>query len=306
MRNNPTKAEKKRRRRALYKAVDRMIDGPGSPLSDEWVVHVLEDLGRFVRAATLALYYEAGRVISGVTRPRGSFPLSSDGPSWHGAALEVDPDTANKWVADGEAALNNRQFTPHFAELAQRTLSDVLHPIANLSHHAWLVNLAVALRALPLGEVHPLLKPSSKGLRPYGRGMTGWQLKLAALGWAEFQVAAKKANMMEAFRDVADAFGLKEESSSVQDWPKTAEKHLGRAAVRETVETARKAGQLYRSLSREIAGGQISKSATDRYSEYFEDVWGPERLKRIGQKLRAIPNKEQARKKKSRGDTGSP
>ena len=114
----------------------------------EWVVQVLEGLGGFFRAATLALYYEAGRVISGVIRPRGS----SDGPTWQGAALEVDPETAHKWVAAGEAALNNRKYSPHFAELVQRTLSDVLYPIANLSHHAWLMDLAVALRALPLRE----------------------------------------------------------------------------------------------------------------------------------------------------------
>jgi hypothetical protein len=308
-RNDPTKAEKNQRehrRRALYKDVDRMIDGPGAPVSDEWVLQVLEGLGGFFRAATLALYYEAGRVISGVTRPRGSFPLSSDGPSWQGAALEVDPETANEWIAAGEAALNNRKHTPHLAELVQRTLSDVLYPIANLSHHAWFVGLAVALRALPLGEVKPLLKPSSKALRPYGRGMTGWQLKLAALAWANFQVAAKKANMMEAFWDVADAFGLKEGSSSVQDWRKAAEKHLGRAVVRETLETARNMGQLYLLVSEPFSNGQISKSAADHYSEYFEEVWGSKRLKRIGQAFHAIPNKEQARKKKSRGDTGSP
>jgi hypothetical protein len=34
--------------------------------------------------------------------------------------------------------------------------------------------------------------------------MTGWQLKLAALAWAEFQIAAKKAKKMDAFWDVAD------------------------------------------------------------------------------------------------------
>jgi hypothetical protein len=307
IRNNPTKAEKnrrERRRRALYQAVDRMIDGPASPDFDGWVVQVLEDLGGFVRAATPALYYEAGRVISGVTRPRGSFPLSGDGPTWQGAALEVDPETANEWVAAGEAALNNRKYTPHFAELVQRTLSDVLHPIANLAHHAWLVDLAVALRALPLGEIRPPLKPSSKGLHPYGRGMTGWQLKLAALGWAEFQIAAKKQKRIEAFWDVARAFGLREGSSSIQDWRGDAEKHLGQAVVRETLETARKAGQLCRSLPEQIANGQISKSVADRYSEYFEEVWGPERLEGIGQAFRVIPKKRGGKKKK--GETGLP
>jgi hypothetical protein len=202
--------------------------------------------------------------------------------------------------------ISDRKYTPQFAELVQRTLFAVLYPIANLSHHAWLVDLAVALRALPLGEVQPLLKPSSKGLRPYERGMTRWQLKLVALGWAKFQVAAKKQNRIDALGDVADAFGLKEGSTSVQEWGEAAEKHLGRQVVRETLGIARKAGQFYRSLSEQIANGQILKSAAEHHFEYFEEVWGPEKLKRIGQAFRAIPNKAQARKKKRRGETGSP
>jgi hypothetical protein len=40
--------------------------------------------------------------------------------------------------------------------------------------------------------------------------------------------------------------------------------------------------------------------------EYSKDAWGPEKLKRIGRAFRAIPNKAQARKKKRRGETGSP
>jgi hypothetical protein len=101
--------------------------------------------------------------------------------------------------------------------------------------------------------------------------------------WAEFQVAAKKQKRIEAWSDVADAFGLKEESSSVQDWGKTAEKHLGREVVNETLETARIAGQLCRSLSKQIANRKISKSAAKHDFEYFVDAWGPEKLKRIGQ-----------------------
>jgi hypothetical protein len=310
-RNSPRKAEKnhrERRRRTLYKAVDRIIDGVGSPVSDEWVIQVLEDLGGFVRAASSALYYEAGRVISGVDRPLGSFPLSSDGPSWQGAALEVDGETADKWVAAGEAALSDRKYTPQFAELVQRTLFALLYPIANMSHHAWLMDLALALRALPLAEVHPLLERSSKALRPYRRGMTGWSRKLAALAWAEFQIAANIKTREGAFWDVAEAFGLKEGSSSVQDWRQTAEKHLGREVAREKLEIARIDGRFYRSLSEQIANDQISTSNADHYSEYVEDVWGPERLKQIGRAFRAIPKKAEARKKKKkvRGETGSP
>ena len=69
--------------------------------------------------------------------------------------------------------------------------------------------------------------------------MSGWQLKLAALAWAKFQVAAKKQKRIEALWDVADAFGLKEGSSSVEEWREDAEEYLGREVVSETLETAR-------------------------------------------------------------------
>jgi hypothetical protein len=136
--------------------------------------------------------------------------------------------------------------------------------------------------------------------------MSGWQLKLAALAWAEFQVAAKKQKRIEALWDVADAFGLKEGSTSVQDWREAAEKHLGREFVRETLESARIAGQRYRSLSEQIANRKISKSTVEREIKHYEDGWAPEELERIGRAFCAIPNKAEARKKKSRGETGSP
>jgi hypothetical protein len=65
------------------------------------------------------------------------------------------------------------------------------------------------MRVLPLREVHLLLKPSSKRSGAYGREMSGWQLKLAALAWAKCEVAEKKAKRIEAFWGVADVFGLK-------------------------------------------------------------------------------------------------
>jgi hypothetical protein len=135
--------------------------------------------------------------------------------------------------------------------------------------------------------------------------MTGWQLKLRALAWAEFRVAAKKQKKIEALWDVADAFGLKEGSSSVQEWPEAAREHLGREVVSETLENARIAGQLCHSLSKQIANRKISKSEAKHHLKYFEDAWGPEKLKQIGRAFRAIPNKAQARKK-SRGETGCP
>ena len=90
-----------------------------------------------VGARAVSNYYEAGRVISGVDRQFGIFPLSGDGPTWQGAALEVDADTADKWVAAGEAALNNGKYTPQLAKLVQRTLSAVQHPIRMLGSSIW-------------------------------------------------------------------------------------------------------------------------------------------------------------------------
>jgi hypothetical protein len=181
----------------------------------------------------------------------------------------------------------------------------VLHPIANLAHDAWLVDLAVALRALPLGEVRPPLKPSSKGLHPYGRGMSGWQLKLAALAWVKFQVAAKKSKGMERFGTVPTHLDLKRGALAFKNGVRQPKSIWVERSSRKRLKLPEKR-QFYRSLSQQIANGQISKFEAKHHFEYFENVWGPERLKQIGQAFRAIPKKRGREKKRGKRASRSP
>jgi hypothetical protein len=64
------------------------------------------------------------------------------------------------------------------------------------------------------------------------------------------------------------------------------------------IEIARISDQLCCSLSEQIANGQISKSAAKDHLEYFKEVWGPEKLKRIGERFvqfRIKPRRETRR-----------
>jgi hypothetical protein len=78
-------------RRHLHAAVDYILDGPGSGDMDEWATQALASLGHFIRAAWLALDYEAGRIIAGdVDRRRGIFPAGGYAyPLWQGASIDV-------------------------------------------------------------------------------------------------------------------------------------------------------------------------------------------------------------------------
>jgi len=131
-------------RRRLHEAVDRILDGPGDGDPDLWVRQVLVDIGLVVRAAAPALDYEVGCVIYGVDRPRGHFPLNL---SWKGAGINVSSQQASQWTASGGAA---RGDLPPL-EIQQQALAVLLHPVAEISCHRWLHDLANALDALRFG-----------------------------------------------------------------------------------------------------------------------------------------------------------
>src|SRR5215831_3611323 len=130
-------------RRRLHKAVDAIVEGANPNDVDSWVRETLVGIALVIRAAHPALDYETGRVISGIDRPHGFFPLNL---SWEGAAIHVDTQTADKWIAEGDAALDKR---PKPAEV-QRVLAALLRPIASISLNPWLMDLAKALDALRL------------------------------------------------------------------------------------------------------------------------------------------------------------
>jgi hypothetical protein len=273
-------------RRRLHDAVDRIVDGPAGDSVDEWVVQVLADIGSVFRAAAPALDYEVGRVISGVDRPLGHFPSHFPSNSWQGASICVGPQQANAWIAAGEAARSDRPSpTTH-----QRALAAWFRPIASLSCHSWLQNLADALDALRFGEVHEIISPSPSGLHGYKHARTVWMTRLHALAWAEFQFRAKLMKKTEAEWEVVSACGLRD-PGSIADWKRRTKELFGRAVVQENLEWAAAMGRRYRSIQDQLFSGRIEKSEVTHEIGYLDRVFGRGQLEDIAQTYKAQARK---------------
>ena len=268
-------------RRRLYEVVDAILDDPDPKDPDRWVRQTLVGIGLVIRAAHLAFHYEIGRVISGADRPRGDFPSNA---SWVGAAIRVDLDQVAKWIAAGEAALDERLPS---VETEQRALAAVLRPIAAIALHAWLHDLADGLDALSFGEVQPIMARSARGLAGMRKGRTAWQLRLSALRWVEFQVAARKIKTKtEAYEVVATQF--ERTSQVVQEWRKDAATALGSAFVREALDISRRLGEFFR---RQVA----SATADDKYRDYLKDLettYSESGLKGLAKLFKELPSKK--------------
>jgi hypothetical protein len=278
------KSLKQEERHRLYEAMDHIVDGPGTNDVDGWVRQTLVGIGLVIRSAHLALHYEIGRVVSGRDRPHGYFPNNL---SWEGSAIRVGPDQAAEWVAAGQAALD--QTLPS-VETQQRALAALFRPIASIALHAWLHDLADGLDALSFGEVQPIMTRSARGLAAKGKGRTAWRLRLSALRWVEFQVAARKIKRKrEAYDLVADQFGRS--SQAIQEWRKDTTTVLGSAAVREALDTSRRLGELAATIKRQVAAG----TADDRYRDYLMDLektYSEDSLKKLAKSFKALPRKK--------------
>src|SRR5262245_9876730 len=266
-------------RRRLLEAVDRILDGPDDEDIDKWVRQVLVDLGLIVRATERALDYEVGRVISGIERRRGHFPSNL---SWEGAKLSVSRQQAEAWIAKGHAARADRPSS----EVQQQALAALLHPIASISRHSWLHDLAKALDALRFGEVRHPLEPSTRGL--WG-GLNAWQQRLQALRWVEFQVAAGKVNTKDdAYKIVAHELGPR--FHTVKEWRRSADKLFDRAIVREELDLARRVGKHVLYLNGKIARGEAN-ARERRYCIHLEGAYAREVLKELGQRFKELHRK---------------
>jgi hypothetical protein len=278
------KSLKQKVRHRLYKAVDHIVGGPDSDDVDSWVRQTLVAIGLVVSAAHVALHYEIGRVVSGTDRPRGEFPSNL---SWVGAAIRVDPDRAAEWVAAGGTALDE---TLPSVETQQRALAAVLRPIATIALHPWLHDLADGLDALSFGEVQPIMARSARGLAGKGKGRTAWRLRLSALRWVEFQVAARKIKTKtEAYEAVATQF--LRTSQVVQEWRKGAATALGSAVVREALELSRRLGELASTIKQQVADG----TADDNYRDYLihlETTYSADSLRKLAKSFKALPRKK--------------
>jgi hypothetical protein len=274
------RAGRKEERRRLHAAVDSIVNGPDRNDMDAWVRETLVGIGLLIRAAHPALDYEIGRVISGTDRPHGSFPVNR---SWEGAAIRVDAQLADEWIAVGEAALGE---APPPGELQQRALAALLRPIASISLYGWLSDLANALDALPLGDVHRIVARSPTKLHGYKEGPKIWRVRQLALEWAEFQYRAKRMSKTKAESDVATAFGISEDS--VRDWRNKVKALFGKAVVNEHLETASKMGTWCRSIADELANGRLERSSAIRgLEDYFESVYGRQRLDKLAKIYKA-------------------
>ncbi|MFZ0854137.1 MAG: hypothetical protein WAO08_33665, partial [Hyphomicrobiaceae bacterium] len=272
-------------RKLLHDGVDRIVDGPGEGPPDEWVVQVLADLGNIIRAARPALDYEVGRVMEGVVdRPLGDFP--NNNTSWHGAGIDVGVRQAEAWKIAGRTAPESA--TP--SELQQRALAAILMPIANVACNSLFFALADALDALALGEVRPILATSTRGLHGIGKGKTAWQLRLSALKWAEFHVAAGKIETKaEAFERVANEFGRA--SDTIKDWRSSATNALGGAKVDEALAQSQRIGELNREIRARAA--RVEVDAPDRrLLDLSERAYSEEALKQLAIKFKALPRKK--------------
>jgi hypothetical protein len=194
--------------------------------------------------------------------------------SWEGAAIDVDPQRAAKWIADGEDALE----IPQTVQKQQRAPAALLRPIARISLYGPLEDLAEALNVLPLGVVHRIVTLSpKKKLHGYKEGLKIWRARKLALEWAEFQYRAKRMSKTEAKGEVASAFGIGEDS--VDDWKGKVKVLFGMARVKEGLDWAAKMGCLCRSIRDELAIGNVKKSAAVKnLEEYFESEYGKQKL----------------------------
>jgi hypothetical protein len=279
-------------RNQLHEAVDRIVNGPPDLGVDGWVVQVLFDVGNILRAAAPALDYEVGRVISGVDRPHGYFPING---SWKGAGISVSSQQCEDWIIAGHAALDESR--PPTIQQRQRALAAVLRSIARSSRFAWLVDLVDGLEGLRFGEVKPLLTKSDIGLDYAGKGMTAWKLRLRALRWVEFQVAARKVKTKAAAYEVV-ASKFEREPESVKDWPNQTAEYFGEAVVRETLKTSRDIGEYAYAVSQQVASG--NKTNHD-YLKHLESVYGDKAIEELAMKFKALPRKRKKPKSKNGG-----
>ena len=291
-----TKSQARRRedRRRLREAVDRILDGPDDSDVDRWVVQVLVDLGSFVRAAAPALDYEVGRVISGVDRPLGDFGnVSPSNLSWQGAGIAADPQQAKDWIAAGRKARSERP--PPATQ--QRAFASLLRPIASISCYSWLHDLSDALDALSFGEVLPTLTPSARGLAGIGMGRMACWLRLRALAWVEFQVAAGKIRTKEQARErVAEKFGR--DVDTILYWRRSTIKELGKAVVHERLEFCRRTGKLWRAINERLANDRLDER-DQRFLKLFENAYSDEKLERMAKSLRTFPVRAEPRRTRS-------
>jgi hypothetical protein len=270
-------------RHRLHEAVDRILGGPDWGDFDKWARQVLVDLGLFIRVAAPALDYEVGRIIAGIDRPLGHFPQNL---SWEGAGLVTDAKEADDWMAAGSVARGARPPP----ETQQRALAALLRPIASVSCHSWLHDLAEALYALSFGEVLPLVERSARGLTGIGKGRTAWELRLCALAWVEFQVAAGKVeSKTEALETAAGEFGRGVET--VRDWRRTTIGELGEQVVQERLGLAQRAGELWRSINDQLGNGNINEHDR-RLHAHFQKAYSYEVLKQMGTEYVNLPRKK--------------
>jgi hypothetical protein len=265
------RAGREKERRRLHKAVDDIMDGPDPNDIDRWVRETLVGIGLMVWAAQLALHYETGRVISGTDRPHGFFPVNR---LWEGAAIRVDAQLADQWMAEGNAALDKK---PPRAEKQQRALAALLRPIAGISLYGPLMDLANALDALPLGEVHRIVDRSSMKLHGHEEGSKIWRARKLALEWIEFQRHAKLMSKTQAERDVATAFGIGENSIK-KEWKPKVQGLFEKAVAEEGLKVAERAGRRYRTIQDELASRKVERAAVARELEHYASVYGKKRL----------------------------
>jgi hypothetical protein len=180
---------------------------------------------------------------------------------------------SNQVIADGKDALE----TPQPVEKQQRALAALLRPIAGISAYPPFMDLAEALNALPLGEVHRIVTRSPKKLHGYKEGTKIWLARKLAREWIEFQRHAKLMSKTKAESEVAAAFGISE--YSVKEWKCKVLELFGKATVKEGLEWAANMGRRYRSIRDELASGNVKRSAaTKNLEEYFESMYGRKKL----------------------------
>ena len=276
-----------RGRKQLHAAVDRLLDGPGTGDMDRWATEVLASLGYFVRAARFAIDYEVGRILHGVDRRHGSFPIGNDVyPAWEGAWIDVEDATADEWCQRGGDSRG--AYMP--PETVQRALAAILYPIASTSYHPWLFELSDALDALRFGEQPSVLKPSARGLRSIGQARTEYTLRLTALAWVQFQVAAGLSNKTQAIGDVATAF--EKDERSIRSWDGSVVKELGAARVDEVMTNAQVSGACYRMLLAQVDEGNPRDRSAMRYKRHYKNLFGDEALKSLAEAWARLPRKD--------------
>lgn len=269
----------------LHTLVDFLIAGPGQD-KDQDALKALIAVGRIIRAALWAIDHEARRVAAGCDRSRAAIVLADDRLpedarrelAEHFADFYTD-DVVRRWKKVHDSAMRPDQMR----DLMRTLLEAIFQGSDDVRFGAF----ALAIEALDLGEVHPLLRPKKALSGKRGRGAPAQiiQHRLRALqGINYLHHRGDFPSATAARSEVAPLYG--ELPDTVRKWPASVKKSLGSKAFERAQLVAAQSGLME----------QLAKNGgwklTPGFAESGERMFGLSALRRDGEQYRRLLNGE--------------